>query len=61
MTFSHPRYDVSTDEYNAAAMYYWSAVQQFASQNITLSEDEDNEFKFWRVIIPLPTEPQPHV
>ncbi|MEC8378815.1 MAG: histidine kinase dimerization/phospho-acceptor domain-containing protein [Myxococcota bacterium] len=61
VTFSHPRYDVSTDEYNAAAMYYWSAVQQFASQNITLSEDEDNEFKFWRVIIPLPTEPQPHV
>ena len=31
VTFIHPRYEVSTDEYNAAAMYYWSAVQQFAS------------------------------
>ena len=61
VTFNHPKFEVSKDEYNAAAMYYWSAVQQFASQNITLSEDADETHKFWRVIIPLPTESKANV
>ena len=50
----HNHHDVSNDEFNAAAMYYWSAIQQLATQNATLSDKEEKPNKEWRITIPLP-------
>lgn len=51
VNISHPEHNISNDEQKAAAMYYWSAIQQFAMQGAMLSESK-SDICLWTIRIP---------